>query len=88
MSTPSITLAQVTATVAAILGLVAAFGLSLTKDQQDGIVQVITVAYPLFLAADAVIRHGRSGAVAAQHALATAQIQAAPVDGVDRAPAA
>lgn len=87
MSTPSITLAQVTATVLAVLGLVAAFGLSITKDQQDGIVQVITVGYPLFLAADAVIRHGRSASVAAAHNLAAAQIQNAP-DGVDRAPAA
>lgn len=86
MSTPSVTLAQVLATVASVVGLAVAFGLSLTKDQQDGIVQVITVGYPVFLFADSVIRHGRSTKAAAADHLAAVQIQNLPADGVDKAP--
>lgn len=65
MKTPDITLAQIIATVVALLGFLAAFGLSLTKAQQDAIVQVITVGYPIFLVADAYIRGQRAKAIAA-----------------------
>lgn len=65
MKTPDITLAQITATVAALIGFAAAFGLSLTKTQQEAITNFITVAYPLMLVADAYIRGQRAKAVAA-----------------------
>lgn len=65
MKTPDITLAQITATLAALIGFAAAFGLSLTKTQQSAITDFITVAYPLVLVADAYIRGQRAKAVAA-----------------------
>jgi hypothetical protein len=73
MKTPDITLAQIVATVGALLGFGLAFGLSLTKVQQDAITNFITVAYPLFLAADAYIRGNRSKAL-------TAAIKVVPED--------
>lgn len=60
MKTPDITLAQIVATVAALLGFAAAFGLSLTKTQQEALTNFITVAYPLVLVADAYIRGQRA----------------------------
>lgn len=77
MKTPDITPAQIISTVLAVIGLLVAFGLNISKAEQDGIVQVITVGWPSFLAVDAIIRHGRSGVVAAQHVQAAAEISAA-----------
>lgn len=65
MKTPDITLAQITATVAALIGFAAAFGLSLTNTQQEAITNFITVAYPLVLVADAYIRGQRAKMIAA-----------------------
>ena len=64
MNTPSITAAQVVALVSAVVGLIVAFGVHLSKDERDGIIQVVTVGFPVFLGADALIRHGRSRALA------------------------
>lgn len=77
MKTPDITPAQIVSTVLAVIGLLVAFGLNISKTEQDGIVQVITVGWPSFLAVDAIIRHGRSGVVAAQHVQAAAELAAA-----------
>lgn len=76
MKTPDITPAQIVATVLAVLGLLAGFGLDVSKQTQDAIVQVITVGFPIFLAADAFIRHGRAKVAAAQ-VVAAAQKPAA-----------
>lgn len=60
MKKPDVTPAQIVATVVALLGLLAAFGLDISKAQQEAIVQVITVGFPIWLAADAYIRGKRA----------------------------
>ncbi len=63
LTTPDITPAQIVAIAGAILGVVAAAGLPLSKALQDSIIQLITVLAPLLLVGDATIRHGRSRAL-------------------------
>jgi hypothetical protein len=58
--TPDITPAQIVTIGGAILGVVAAAGIPLSKDLQDHILTLITVTAPLLLLADAHIRHGRA----------------------------
>lgn len=89
MSTPSITAAQLVAALSALAGaLVVLFKLRLTQEQQAALITIIATAVPIgWVIADSIIRHGRSGAAAAQHNLAAAQITAVPVDLGD-APAA
>jgi hypothetical protein len=91
MSTPDLTPAAVVSALSALAGaLVVLFKLNLTQEQQAALVTVIATVVPAaWLVADAVIRHGRSGAVAAQHNLAAAQVANPPVEGDDsKVPAA
>lgn len=64
LKTPDITLAQIIAVLGAAFALTAAFGLDISQDKRDGIVQLVTVLAPIVVAADAFIRHGRSRALA------------------------
>jgi hypothetical protein len=64
LSTPDITTAQIVALAGAILGVIAAAGLPLSKELQDSIITLITVLAPLVIIGDAHIRHGRSRALA------------------------
>lgn len=48
---PLVTVATITALVAAILGLLVSFGIDLTKDQQNAILAVAAVVAPLVVAA-------------------------------------
>lgn len=64
MQTPDITPAQLIAIVGSILAVAVAAGLPLSKDLTDSIIQLVTVIAPVLLVGDAVIRHGRSRAMA------------------------
>lgn len=44
---PAITIASLTAAVAAVIGLLVAFGVSLSDDQQKAILSVVAVVGPL-----------------------------------------
>lgn len=48
---PLVTVATITALVAAVLGLLVSFGIDLTKDQQNAILAVAAVVAPLVVAA-------------------------------------
>lgn len=61
---PDLTKAQIVAFVGAIVGLAAAFGLDVSQGLQDAIVQLVTALVVILPIADAVIRHGRSRALA------------------------
>lgn len=63
LSTPDVTSAQIVAIAGAVLGVVVAAGLPLSRDLQDSIIELITVLAPLLLIGDAAIRHGRSRAL-------------------------
>jgi len=78
--TPDITPAQITAAVGAILGLLAAFGLDVSAPTRDAIAQLAVILPSVIVAADALIRHGRSKVAAAQIYAATdaAQLVAPP----------
>lgn len=76
MKTPDITPAQIVSVVLALIGMLVAFGLNVSKAQQDAIVQVITVGFPAFLIADSYLRGKRNEAAAAAHNLAAAQTSA------------
>src|SRR5438067_789903 len=58
--TPDLTPAQLVAIASAIIGVIVAAGLPLSKDLTDHIVTLITVLAPVVLAADAHIRNGRA----------------------------
>ena len=58
--TPDVTPAQLVAVVGAIVAAGAAFGLDLTQQQQDSLMQLVAVVAALLLGGDAVIRHGRA----------------------------
>lgn len=61
MQKPNITQAQIVAFVAALLAvLVKVFGLTLDKEQQDAILDLVQVLAPVLMASDALIRFGRS----------------------------
>lgn len=85
MKTPDLTPAQVIAFLGALAGaLIVLFKLNLTAEQQAALVTVIATVVPFgWLLADAIIRHGRSNAVAAQHIEAAAQLASLPPDGDD-----
>ncbi len=63
LSTPDVTPAQLVAIVGSILAVIVAFGLDLSQDKQDSIIQLVTILAPLIVGGDAVIRHGRSRAM-------------------------
>jgi hypothetical protein len=48
---PLVTVASITALIGALIGLVVAFGVDLTGDQQTAILGLTTVAAPLLVAA-------------------------------------
>lgn len=58
--TPDVTPAQIIALVGALIGVGAAFGFDLSQQQQDAILQLVSIVAGLLLAGDAVIRHGRA----------------------------
>jgi hypothetical protein len=57
---PDITPAQVVAITASLLSMLAAFGLPLTEEQSQSVLDLITVLAPVLLVSDAIIRNGRS----------------------------
>lgn len=63
LKTPDVTLVQIIAVLGAGFALAAAFGLDISQDKQNAIVQLVTVLAPIVIAADAVIRHGRARAM-------------------------
>ena len=58
--TPDVTPVQMVAVAGAILAVAASFGFDLTQQQQDSIMQLVSIVAGLLLAGDAVIRHGRA----------------------------
>lgn len=64
LKTPDFTAAQAVAVVGAIIALAVAFGFDISQEKQDAIKNLVIVLAPVLLAADAVIRHGRSRALA------------------------
>jgi hypothetical protein len=60
LATPDITTAQIVAVVGAVMSIAVAFGLDISDDKRNGIIQLVSVLAPLLIGADAVIRHGRS----------------------------
>ena len=72
MQTPDVTLTQLGTVASSVIALAIAFGVGLSKSEQDAIVQVVSTLGPVLVAADALIRHGRSRAVAAQASPAAA----------------
>jgi hypothetical protein len=59
-STPDVTPVQAVAVVGALLAVAASFGFDLTQQQQDAVMQLVSIVAGLLLAGDAVIRHGRA----------------------------
>lgn len=60
MQTPDVTKVQIIAFVGSLLALLTAFGLPLTEGQEQAIIDLVEKTAPLAIAADAVIRFGRS----------------------------
>lgn len=60
MKTPDITPAQIVALVGSAIALLSAFGLPLSQEQSQAILNFVQVVAPVLLASDAVIRFGRA----------------------------
>jgi hypothetical protein len=58
--TPDITPAQAVAVVGALLAVAASFGFDLSQQQQDSVMQLVSIVAGVLLAGEAVIRHGRA----------------------------
>lgn len=58
--TPDVTPVQMVAIAGAVLAVAASFGFDLTTQQQDAVMQLVSIVAGLLLAGDAVIRHGRA----------------------------
>lgn len=58
--TPDVTPVQMVAVAGALLAVAASFGFDVTQQQQDAIMQLVSIVAGLLLAGDAVIRHGRA----------------------------
>jgi hypothetical protein len=80
LKTPDVTPAQILALVQAFLGLVVSFGFDLSTAQQAAVIAFCTAALVFLPVADAIVRHGRSNAVAAL-AKADAPVNVANTDG-------
>jgi hypothetical protein len=82
---PDITPAQITAVVGALITLAAAFGLPLSGAEREALTNLATVVFPVLVAADALIRHGRNRQLTAEPAPAADELPLAnPVpDGSD-----
>jgi hypothetical protein len=63
LATPDFPKEQVAALIVAVLSVAAAAGFDISKDLQDRIITLVTVAYPLVALALAHIRHGRARAM-------------------------
>ena len=63
LKTPDVTVAQVVAIAGALLTVLVAAGLDISKALQDSIISLVTVLAPVLLISDAAIRHGRSRAL-------------------------
>jgi hypothetical protein len=63
LATPDITTAQIIAVVGAVIALAVAFGLDISQEKQDAIRNLVLVLAPVLIAADGLIRHGRSRAM-------------------------
>lgn len=79
MKTPDITPAQIKAALIALFGLIAAFGLPVSQEKQDAIIQVVTVLSPAIVLADAYIRNGRSRVLANPESIRELERPASPV---------
>lgn len=60
LKTPDITPAQIVALAGSAIALLSAFGLPLSEEQSQAILDFVQVVAPVLLASDAVIRFGRS----------------------------
>jgi hypothetical protein len=60
---PNITPAQLVAVAGAIIAMVVAFGVPISAGEREAITNLATVVFPVVIAADALIRHGRSRAL-------------------------
>lgn len=60
MKTPDITPAQIVALAGSCIALCTAFGLPLSEEQSQAILDFVQVVAPVLLASDAVIRFGRA----------------------------
>jgi multisubunit Na+/H+ antiporter MnhB subunit len=58
--TPDITPAQIVAVVGAVIAVLVAFGVDLSKEQVDAVIQAVAVIAGVLIAGDAVVRHGRA----------------------------
>ena len=78
MSTPSITPAQIKAVILTVIGLLAAFGLPVGQEKQDAILKVVEILPVVLVAADALIRFGRSRALSNPEAIRELESVKAP----------
>jgi len=76
VQTPNITQAQIGASVAAVGAVVALINQAPDRLQVP-LIALIGVLGLGWIVSDAIVRHGRSGVVAAQHAQAAAEVTAA-----------
>lgn len=79
MNMPDITPAQIKAVILTVLGLLAAFGLPISQEKQDAILQVATILPTVIVIADAFIRNGRSRALANADSVRELERPASPV---------
>ena len=63
---PNVTPAQVVSVVGAIIAMIVAFGIPISQNERDAVINLATVFFPVLLGADALIRHGRSRALIAE----------------------
>lgn len=61
---PDITPAQIVAVVGAIIGVLVSSGVDMTQQLQDAILNLVTILSSALVVGDAVVRHGRSRALA------------------------
>ncbi len=72
----AVTPAQIIATVGAVIAVAVSFGVDITQQQQDALLNLTGIVAAFLLGADAVIRHGRSKIAAAAVANGTASLAA------------
>lgn len=84
MNTPDTTKAQIAALTQAILAVLIAFGVHLTQPQQLALLGLSGVVFTTLVVADAIIRHGRSRALAPSQTVADPQPAAKTSDPTTR----
>ncbi len=65
MKTPDITPAQVVAALGSLLSVLVSFGVDLTQEQRDSLLDLTGIVAAFILGSDALIRFGRSRALKA-----------------------